>query len=115
MTDQDIFEVVSNPIYQGWKLYFDPIEYPFDGDFKNSIVTWSKLSTQLFRTAAENWFHLLSNGIAYSSYQRYLFCSRYRTCKPSDARHNPANYRGSFIKSERRSGSRGPDGRKGAR
>jgi hypothetical protein len=41
-------------------------------------------------------------------------CSRYRTCKPSDARHNPADYRGSFIKSDRRSGSRGPDGRKGA-
>jgi hypothetical protein len=40
VTEQDILGVATNPLYQGMKCYFDPIEYSFDGDFENSIGTW---------------------------------------------------------------------------
>jgi hypothetical protein len=43
------------------EFYFDPIEYPFDGDFKTLTATWPKLREELFRRAAENGFHLMAN------------------------------------------------------
>jgi hypothetical protein len=49
------------------KFCFDPTEFPFDGDFKNSPGTWAKLVGTIFRQAAENGFHLLANGARVAS------------------------------------------------
>jgi hypothetical protein len=96
------------------KFYFDPTEFPFDGDFKNSPGTWAKLLGTIFRQAAENGFHLLANGARVASC-RVLSCNRFRICTPTANAHTPADYRASFIRSDRRAGSRGATGITGAR
>jgi hypothetical protein len=94
------------------KFYFDTIKYPFDGDFKTSTATWAKLREDLFRRAAENGFHLSANGTKHA-FARYIYCTRFRKMTPSTSSATPSDYRQSFIKSDRRSGSR-PDGLTGA-
>jgi hypothetical protein len=96
------------------KFYFDPTVYPFDGDFKTSTTTWKELSNQLFRSAAENGFHLVANGTRTPT-RRALLCTRFRKCQTTSNSKTPDEHRTSHISSNRRKGSRGPEGISGAR
>lgn len=64
-TEQDLFDVGSGTAGStgnGIKFYFDPTEFPFDGDFKTSTDTWPNLSRRLVRSAAENGYNLMQRG-----------------------------------------------------
>jgi hypothetical protein len=39
VTEQDLFELGSVSHLKGLKCYFDPAEFPFDGNFKTSKAT----------------------------------------------------------------------------
>jgi hypothetical protein len=81
------------------KFYFDPMEFPFDDNFNQSSGTWVKLSSILFREAAQNGYHLLVNGMN-TPFVLFLFCKRLKICHPGNKTHDPAEYRSSLIKCE---------------
>jgi hypothetical protein len=98
------------------KFYFDPKLFPFDGNFKNSKTTWSVLKQQIFRKAAENGFHLICNG-GPSPTIRVVQCARHRKVSHSKQKSpkSPMDYRQSSMRSDRRTCSRGPEGKTMAR
>jgi hypothetical protein len=111
LKEQDLFDVGSNPGVKGIKFYFDPTEFPFDGDFSTSAATWPNLARRLSRSAAENGYKLSQQGRQSRSHDKQLWCSRGVKAAPATSKsHGPSDYRPSFLKSDRRAGSR-PDGR----
>jgi hypothetical protein len=111
LTTQDLFDVGSAPCFKAFKFYFHPTEFAFDGNFKTSVATWSDLRQRLFRAAAQNGFHLFSNGGKGSDCLRIFLCSRGGLMNVSSSkRAAPGEHRVSYLRSDRRSGAR-PEGR----
>jgi hypothetical protein len=114
-TEQDLFDVGSGSggtTGNGIKYYFDPEEFPFDGDFQTSVHTWSNLSCRLSRSAAENGYNLCQRGQNNNKNNlKTLHCTRWVKAPPSASKSTgPSDFRQSFLKSDKRAGSR-QDGR----
>jgi hypothetical protein len=114
ITVQDLFAIGSNSCFKGLKYYFDPTEFPFDGDFKNSLHSATKLFQRLFRCAVENGYRLVLNGcggIGKGNKEKVLICNRKMVAKPTNSKSTgPFDFRSSSVKSDKRSCSR-PEGR----
>jgi hypothetical protein len=113
---QDLFDLLS-PEVGGHasallRWYFSPKEFPPDGDFKSSKVSWPKLKLALLQACPSNGYRLVANG-SNASHIRILYCSRHRPSRLSFAKaHTPSDYRTDHLRSNRRAGSRGEAGRK---
>jgi hypothetical protein len=110
VTEQDLFGLGSACHLKGLKYYFDPAEFPFDGNFKTSKATWSELTRRLCRSAASNGYCLSSKGILAPN-KKFPFCTRNFVDEGSSSKSTcPSDYRSSFLKSDKGTGAR-PAGR----
>jgi hypothetical protein len=73
VTEQDLFGLGLAFHLKGLKYYFDPAEFPFDGNFKTSKATWSELTRRLCRSAASNGHCLSSKGILALQTKNFCF------------------------------------------
>jgi hypothetical protein len=110
VNEQDLFDLGAASHLKGLKYYFDPVEFPFDGNFKTSKASWSELTRRLCRSAANNGYSLQSKGVV-SPDKKLLFCTRGSLYEGSASKSTcPSDYRSSYLKSDKRAGAR-PEGR----
>ena len=106
---QNLFHLINHHAAGLSKWYFSPTDYPFDGTFGES-KTWVTLVSDLVRAAPNEGFSLVSNGRKTQT-TICLYCSRFRKARSFSLPKEPSSYRGSFIRSDRRTGNRGTDGK----
>jgi hypothetical protein len=113
---QDLFELVSSDVNSILKWYFPPEQFPPDGDFKSSKEGWPKLKRALIEACPLLGYSLVANGSNGKGNTKFLYCSRHRPVRVTDADfHAPGDYRTDHIRSNRRAGSRGAAGRQMSR
>jgi hypothetical protein len=106
LEEQDIFNVGSTVHLSGMKLCFNPTDFPFDGNFKESPATWSKPLQPLCPCSANNGFRQTRMAFLGSCF-KLLCCTHWTACSDISASKStvPSDHWESNIRSDRQSGS----------
>jgi hypothetical protein len=110
---EDLFKLVSlkGPLFSLQKWYFCPQKFTPDGDFKTSKEGWPKLQAAIYQLAHQHGYSFCTNGFSNKVHNALaLLCTRHRMVRRSAALE-PSDYRTTFIRSDKRVGSRGVIGK----